>query len=574
MMKKFAAYYRPQMKLFIADMSCALVVAVCNMFYPMVTRNMIDQYIPQRNLRLLLIWAAVLLGIYILKAALGYFIQYYGHVMGVRIQLAIRRDAFQHLQKLPFSYYDKTKTGSIMSRVINDTFDISELAHHGPEDLFVSAATMLGAFILLSQVNIWLTLIIFAFIPLLVWFAAHKRIRLKQTSLQSRVEIAEVNADLENSIAGMRVSRAYDAGDFESEKFEEGNQAYVHARGNQYQAMAEFFSGTGLIMDLLVLVTMLAGGIFCLREIITPGDFAAYLLFAGLFTEPIKKLINFIEQLQSGMTGFQRVLELLNVPTEEDDADAEILRGVKGDIRFEDVAFRYDESEDILRNLNLEIAAGQTVALVGPSGGGKSTLCHLIPRFYELDQGRITLDGQDIHRFTRDSLRRQMGIVQQDAFLFTGSIRDNIAYGAVDASEEAIIQAAKAADIHEFIQSLPQGYDSFVGERGVMLSGGQKQRISIARMFLKNPRILILDEATSALDNTTERNIQEALERLSVGRTTLVVAHRLTTICNADQIIVLTKDGIAEQGTHEALLEKEGLYAKLWNAQQLTQDSI
>lgn len=567
MLKKFSNYYIPHVKLFTADMLCALLVAGINLFYPMITRNIINRYVPQGNIRLLVIWSVVLLLLYILKSRLAYFIQKYGHIMGVRIQVDIRNKAFEHLQKLPFSYFDRTKTGTILSRIINDTFEISELAHHGPEDLFVSTITMIGAFILLARLNLWLTLIIFAFVPVLVWFAVKKRLKLSRTSMQTRVEIGEVNADLENSIAGVRVSKAFETSGHEMEKFSHGNVQYMHAREKQYEAMAEFFSGTGLIIDILVLVTMLAGGLFCLKGYINAGDYAAYLLFAGLFTDPIKKLISFIEQLQLGVTGFERVQHLLDLEPEADTPGAIELENVKGALNFENVTFRYDEGQHVLSGLNMNIPAGQTVALVGPSGGGKSTLCHLLPRFYELDSGRITLDGKDIKDYTRLSLRRKIGIVQQDTFLFTGSIRDNIAYGDFNATDEEIICAAKNADIHEFIESLPDKYDTFVGERGVMLSGGQKQRIAIARIFLKNPPILILDEATSALDNTTERNIQQSLEKLSSGRTTLVVAHRLSTIRNADRIIVLTPEGIAESGTHTDLLAQNGYYASLWNTQ-------
>lgn len=569
MIKSFASYYKPHLKLFIADMCCALLVAGCNMFYPMITRNIINRYVPEGNLRLLLIWSAVLLGVYILKAGLNYFIQFYGHIMGVRIQVDIRRKAFEYLQRLPFSYFDKTKSGTIMSRIINDTFEISELAHHGPENLFISIMTMIGAFFFLSRMNLPLTLIIFAFVPLLVWFAINKRIKLSNTSMKTRIEIGEVNADLENSIAGVRISRAFDASDYEIEKFSHGNESYMDARGKQYGAMAEFFSGTGLIMDILVLVTMLAGGWFTLQGSINAGDFAAYLLFVGMFTDPIKKFIDFIEQMQTGMTGFERVQELMRCPVEEDSSDAIELKNVRGDIVFDNVTFQYDEGQRILAGMTLDIPAGKTVALVGPSGGGKSTLCHLIPRFYEIERGSITLDGRDIRGYTRTSLRQHIGIVQQDTFLFTGSIRDNIAYGNFDASDAEIIAAAKAADIHEFIMSMPDKYDTFVGERGVMLSGGQKQRISIARVFLKNPPILILDEATSALDNTTERNIQNELDKLSHGRTTLVIAHRLTTIRHADTIVVLTENGIEQSGTHEELLKTGGLYSKLWKAQEI-----
>ncbi len=415
--------------------------------------------------------------------------------------------------------------------------------------------------------NIALTLIIFAFLPFLVWFAAKKRVKLMNTAMLTRVKIGEVNAELENSIAGVRVSKAYESSNYELNKFQTGSVDFAKARGKQYQAMAEFFSGTGLIMDILVLVTLISGGLFAYHGKINGGDYAAYLLFAGQFTDPIKKLINFIEQLQAGMSGFTRVQELLEVPPEADDPDAIELSTIKGDVSFRNVTFSYDEGQHVLRNLSLDIKPGRTVALVGPSGGGKSTLCHLLPRFYEPESGEIAIDGTDIRRYTRLSLRRNIGIVQQDTFLFTGSIRDNIAYGDFDASEDDIIKAAQSANIHDFIDSLPDKYDTFVGERGVMLSGGQKQRISIARVFLKNPPLLILDEATSALDNTTEAAIQQALDGLSQGRTTLVVAHRLSTIRNADEIVVIAENGIVESGTHDELLAKNGLYSELWNAQ-------
>ncbi|MDL2298483.1 ABC transporter ATP-binding protein/permease [Synergistaceae bacterium OttesenSCG-928-D05] len=566
--KKFAAYYIPHRKLFAADMACAFVVSVCNMFYPMITRNIINVYVPDRNMRLIVVWALVLLAIYILKAGLSYFIQYYGHMMGVRIQVDMRRDAFHHLQRLPFSFFDKTKTGSIMSRVINDTFEIAELAHHGPEDLFLSIVMLSGSFVLLCTMNVKLTLIIFAFIPLLIWFSANRRRKLAQTSMETRAQIGEVNADLQNSIAGVRVSKAFETSEHELEKFQTGNKSYERARSDQYQAMAEFYSGTGLILDLLLLVTLFAGAFFAYNGGINAGEFAAYLIFVGLFTEPIKRLINFVEQLQAGMTGFVRIQELLSAEPEADTEGAVELADVCGAIAFEHVSFRYDGGQHVLHDINMKIAPGETLALVGPSGGGKSTLCHLLPRFYEIDGGRITIDGRDIREYTLLSLRQQIGIVQQDTFLFAGTIRDNIAYGDFDATDDEIMRAAKNASVDDFILSLPDGLDTYVGERGVTLSGGQKQRIAIARVFLKNPKILILDEATSALDNTTEVQIQSALDELSVGRTTLVVAHRLSTVRYADKIVVLTARGIEEEGTHEELLARSGLYAKLWNAQE------
>ena len=543
------------------DLLCALLVAAFGMMYPLITRQVINVYVPNHDLRMILVCAAGLLGIYLSRTGLMYFIHYYGHIVGVRITLDIRKEAFDHLQRLPFSYFDRTKSGTIMSRIINDTFEIAELAHHGPEDVFISVVTLIGSFIILANTCLPMTLIIFALLPFLVWFAMTKRLQLAKTSMNARIQIGEVNSDLENSISGVRVSKAYEASFHEIEKFRVGSESYATFRGKQFRAMAVFSSGTGLIMDLLTLVTLVSGAIFTLNGYINLGDYTAFLLFTGLYTDPLKRLINFVEQLQTGMTGFVRVQELLKVEPELEDTGSVELENVVGDIVFENITFRYDESKKVLSDLSLSIKAGSTVALVGPSGSGKSTLCHLLPRFYDLESGRILLDGADIQHYTRFSLRRKIGIVQQDTYLFSGSIKDNIAYGNFDASDEEIIEAAKNANIHEFISTLPDQYDTYVGERGVMLSGGQKQRISIARIFLKNPPILILDEATSALDTTTEHTIQHAFDELSAGRTTLVVAHRLTTIQHADEIIVITDSGIAERGDHEGLLQKGGLYA-------------
>ena len=568
LIKKFARYYKPHLGLFIADMVCALLLAACNLLYPMITRQFINTYVPEGNLQMIAFTVAVLFFVYMLKAGFNYFIQYYGHIMGVRIQCDIRQDAFDHLQSLPFTYFDHARSGSIMSRLINDTMDIAELAHHGPEDLFISIVTIIGSFILLARINFVLTLIIFAFLPVLVFFSMRMRIKLAKTSMQSRVKIGELNADLENSISGIRVSKAYNSLEYELDKFDRNNQDFAMAKSQQYKAMGVFSAGTGFMLDMLVLIALLSSGIFTLKGYINAGDFAAYLLFVGSFTEPLKKLINFIEQLQDGATGFKRISAIMDQKPEEDTQGARELESVKGNISFKDITFRYDTGhENVFENLNLDITAGETVALVGPSGGGKSTLCHLLPRFYELDKSEITLDDVNINDYTRLSLRKQIGIVQQDTFLFTGSIYDNIAYGNFHATDEEVIAAAKAANIHDYIQTLPEGYNTFVGEHGVMLSGGQKQRISIARVFLKNPPILILDEATSALDNATELAIQGALENLSHGRTTLVVAHRLSTIQNADKIVYISENKIQEQGSHAELLEHGGYYAKLWRAQ-------
>lgn len=561
------SYYKPHKKLFALDMLCAFLVAICDLFYPMITRNLINDYVPNRQLQLIFIWAFVLLGIYLLKAGLNYFIQYYGHVVGVRMQADMRKEVFTHLQELPFSFFDENKTGVIMSRIINDLMDISELAHHGPEDLFVSTIMLIGSFIILCTINVPLTLIIFAFIPLLIWFAAKKRIKMTHAFTETRVKVAEVNAGLENSISGIRVAKAFANKEYEIQKFQKDNLAFQKAREFAYKAMAEFFSGMNFIVDFLNVLVLLVGGYFVYQYKIQLGDFVAYLLYINLFLRPIRKLIQFIEQYQSGMTGFKRFIELMEAKPESEIETPIQLQDVQGQIDFKNVSFMYDENSHILNNINLTIEKGKTVALVGPSGGGKTTLCHLIPRFYEIDEGQIYIDNVDIKKFDRMSLRKNIGIVQQDVFLFTGTIKENIAYGNLDATDEEIIEAAKQANIHDFILHLANGYNTYIGERGVKLSGGQKQRISIARLFLKNPPILILDEATSALDNATEILIQQSLDKLAKGRTTLIVAHRLSTIKNADEIIVLTDKGIEERGSHKELLNKQGIYANLYESQ-------
>ncbi|MGI5856875.1 MAG: ABC transporter ATP-binding protein [Candidatus Merdivicinus sp.] len=572
--RKFIQYYKPHRKLFFADMLCAFIVAVTGLFYPMIAKNMINDYVPNRNLRLLLIWGGVLLAIYLLKAGLNWFIQYYGHIVGVRIQADMRRDIFRRLQRLPFSFFDEHKTGSIMSRIINDLMDISELAHHGPEDLFLSVIMLIGSFIILCTINVLLTLIIFAFLPFMIWFSVIIRREMNAAFTRTREEMAEINAGLENSIAGIRVSRAYTCGTHEEKKFARYNDRYQKARSDSYRVMAKFFSTTGFFTDFLYLVVLVAGGLFFYFEKIDAGGFAAFLLYINLFLNPVNRLISFFEQFQNGMTGFRRFEEIMAVEEEPEAPGAKVLQNVRGAIDFDGVSFQYESREDgedvshmVIRDLSLHIDPGKTVALVGPSGAGKTTLCHLIPRFYEVSSGAIRIDGQDITGLTRLSLRQNIGMVAQEVFLFTGTIRENIAYGNLDATEEQIIEAAKKANIHDYIMTLDEGYDTYVGERGVKLSGGQKQRISIARIFLKNPAILILDEATSALDNATEMLIQQALEELSRGRTCIVVAHRLSTIKNADEIIVLTDEGIQERGTHQELLEQDGIYANLYQYQ-------
>lgn len=568
MLRSFAHYYKPHWKLFVFDMICALVAAGCDLVYPVVSRNIINTYIPDKNIRLILTWCAALLVIYIIQTIMQYFMQYQGHIVGVRMQADMRRDVFEHLQKLPFSYFDEHKTGVIMSRIVNDLMDISEFAHHGPEDLFISLVTVVGAFIILCTVNIPLTLITFAVLPFLVLFIIKKRSAMTMAFRKNRIEIAEVNASLENSIAGIRVSRAFTGEREEEKKFAENNQRYVTVRERSYRVMAEFFSGTNFLTSLMNVVILAAGGYCVYRGVINVGDMVAYMLFINMFVNPIKKLIQFVEMFQNAITGYVRFQELMNVEPEQDEKGVIELKDVRGEIVFDDVTFHYDENKEVLSHISLTFPQGKMVAIVGPSGGGKTTLCHLIPRFYEISGGSILVDGHDIRDVTRASLRRQIGIVQQDVFLFTGTIFDNIAYGKLGASREEVYEAAKKANIHDYIMSLPEGYDTFVGERGVKLSGGQKQRISIARVFLKNPPILVLDEATSALDNVTENYIQDSLDELCKNRTTIVVAHRLSTIKNADEIIVMDRDGIEERGTHEELLARgNGIYKELYEAQ-------
>lgn len=568
MLRSFAHYYKPHWKLFVFDMICALVAAGCDLVYPVVSRNIINTYIPDKNIRLILTWCAALLVIYIIQTVMQYFMQYQGHIVGVRMQADMRRDVFEHLQKLPFSYFDEHKTGVIMSRIVNDLMDISEFAHHGPEDLFISIVTVVGAFIILCTVNVPLTLITFAVLPFLVLFIIKKRSAMTMAFRKNRIEIAEVNASLENSIAGIRVSRAFTGEREEEKKFAENNQRYVTVRERSYRVMAEFFSGTNFLTSLMNVVILAAGGYCVYRGVINVGDMVAYMLFINMFVNPIKKLIQFVEMFQNAITGYVRFQELMNVEPEQDEKGAIELKDVRDEIVFDDVTFHYDENKEVLSHISLTFPQGKMVAIVGPSGGGKTTLCHLIPRFYEISGGSILVDGHDIRDVTRASLRRQIGIVQQDVFLFTGTIFDNIAYGKLGASREEVYEAAKKANIHDYIMSLPEGYDTFVGERGVKLSGGQKQRISIARVFLKNPPILVLDEATSALDNVTENYIQDSLDELCKNRTTIVVAHRLSTIKNADEIIVMDRDGIEERGTHEELLARgNGIYKELYEAQ-------
>ena len=574
MLKKFCKYYKPHMPLFIFDMFCALLVALCNLVYPYITQDIIKDYAPNKNLEALIISGLILLGIYILKAILNYIIQNYGHWLGVYIQADMRSELFKKIQQLPFTYFDDNKTGTIMSRLVNDLQEITELAHHGPEDIFLSLVTLIGAGILMClRVDPILTAIIFAAVPFIVIFAVVRRKHMTQAWKQTRIETGEINASVESSISGIRVSKAYTAMNHEIEKFDKANVKYQDARKKAYKQMGIFSSGMGFFNDFLYLLALIAGSIFWYYDRINADGFAAAILYITMIINPIRTLVSIFEQIQNGMTGFSRFQEILNLDNELEPKNPVTLNDFYDEIKYNNVTFKYNVKNDdeehkmILNNLSLTIKKGQTIALVGPTGGGKTTICHLLPRFYEILDGSITIDGVDIRDFSLTSLRTKIGIVAQDVFLFAGTIKENIAYGRLDATDEEIIEAARLANIHDFVMTLEDGYDTYVGERGIKLSGGQKQRVSIARAFLKNPPILILDEATSALDNVTEMQIQQALERLSTGRTTIVVAHRLSTVKNADKIVVISSEGILEEGTHEELIAKKGIYENLYQYQ-------
>ena len=535
--------------------------------YPIVTRTMLNEFIPQKQYTLIIIFGSVLLGLYLVKMLLNYFIQYQGHMIGVKMQARMRSDMFNHLQKLPYKFYDNHETGKIMSRMTNDLFEVSELAHHGPENVIISVISILASFVYLMTINVWLTLIIFVCVPFLLLISFALRKKMRDAFTESRKAIAEINASVESSVSGIRVSKAFTNSDKESEKFEKGNEAFVKARKKSYHAMGIFHSTTTFVTEVFNVVVLIAGGLFLYANKIDIGDYTAFIVSVNIFLSPVRALIQFMEQYQNGVSGFKRFVEIMDEEPEKDKENAVELQKVNGNITFKNVTYAYGESKDVLHDLSLEIKQGEIFALVGPSGGGKTTVCHLIPRFYPTEKGNIYIDGKDINDVTCQSLRKNIGIVQQDVFLFNASIKDNILYGRADATEEEVLEAARRANIDEFVSTLEKGYDTIIGERGVKLSGGQKQRLSIARVFLKNPPILILDEATSALDNTTEIMVQESLNELCKGRTTIVVAHRLSTIKNANAIAVISEGKLVEQGTHEQLMQKDGEYAKLYNQQ-------
>ncbi len=569
-LKRFFHYYKPHRKLFLFDLICSFVISVCNMFYPMIARNMMNNYVPNENLKLLIVWAVVMAAIYIIKCVLTFVVGYWGHILGVRIQGDMRRDLFRHIETLPFSYFDENKTGNVMSRIVNDLFEVSELAHHAPEDLFNSFISIIGALVMLGFINPWLSLIVLVYVPFMVLFAAKARGNMSKAFDESRKKVASLNAEIESSISGVRVTKAYNAAEREGEKFDQVNGEFKEARRQAYRAMATFHAGMSLFNDLLYLLALVAGGLFYFYDKINAPDFTAFILYITMLLTPIRTIVNLFEQIQDGMTGFERFCLIMDTPSEYE-PETPVESDLDGDIIFDKVSFGYAEKGEkggeVLKEISFTVKKGQTVALVGASGGGKTTICNLLPRFYRCREGKITIGGTDIESVSTSNLRDKIAVVAQDVFLFSGSVRDNIAYGSPDKSEAEIIQAGKRANIHEYVMSLPDRYDTEVGERGIKLSGGQKQRIAIARAFLKNPPILILDEATSALDNMTEMQVQASLSELSEGRTTLVVAHRLSTVKNADRILVITDGNIEEQGTHEELIEKGGIYASLYRYQ-------
>lgn len=568
MLRKFISYYRPHLPLFSLDFGCAFLTALMDLVFPFVVQKMIDEVLPSGNMKLLLMISGGMLVFFLIRSGLQFVVDYWGHVLGIRMEYHMRKDLFKHLQTLSFNYFDNTRTGHVMSRLVNDLNEISELAHHGPEDLFIAFVTLAGSFVIMASIHLPLTLITFVLIPIVMTFTMRKNKRMQQAFRHMRHKLADINAQVEDSISGVRVVKSFTNEAYEEQKFKKGNEDFRTSKENALKVMAEFFAGVNFFTNAINLSVITFGGVFIYQGTMSVGQLVGFLLYVSMFLQPMRKLTILVENYQKGMAGFHRFVETLEIePDIKDKPGAKDIDDVEGEVEFHNVTFSYNNREHILKNISFTAKPGETVALVGPSGGGKTTLCNLIPRFYEVETGLITIDHRDIRSFTQRSLRRHIGIVQQDVFLFSGTVRDNIAYANLEATEDEVMEAAKMANAHEFIIQLENGYDTYIGERGIMLSGGQKQRLSIARIFLKNPPILILDEATSALDNETEKLIQKSLEKLSEQRTTLVIAHRLATIQNADKIMVLTDEGIVEEGSHEALLKLNGYYSRLYKAQ-------
>lgn len=571
LLKKFIGYYRPYKKIFFFDLFCAAVISFIDLIYPQLLRQGANTIFVQEKdviLRVLPLLAAGLLIMYIIQSLCKYYVNCQGHVMGAMMERDMRRELFEHYEKLSFSYYDNNNSGQMMSRLVSDLFDISEFAHHGPENLFISLIKLVGSFIFLTIINWRLVIPLSVIVLLMVIFSSKQSKRMHATFLDNRKKIGDINARLQDTLSGIRVVQSFANEEIERKKFAASNENFLASKKENYRCMGSFSAWNIFFQGLMYLTVLVFGGYLISQDKMEPADLAMYALYIGIFISPIQILVELTEMIQKGLSGFRRFSAIMETePDIENAPDARKLKDVKGDVKYDHVIFRYNEDEPVLSDVSFSIPAGRSIALVGPSGGGKTTICSLLPRFYELTGGKITIDGEDIKDFTLESLRKNIGIVQQDVYLFCGTVRENIAYGKPDASDEEIIEAAKNANIHDFIMSLPDGYDTFVGERGTRLSGGQKQRISIARVFLKNPPILILDEATSALDNESERHIQKSLEELSKNRTTITIAHRLSTIRGADEIIVITEDGIAERGSHDELMEIDGIYAKYYRMQ-------
>ena len=569
MFKRFISYYKHHKKMLALDMLAAFFISLIGMVYPIVTNNMLNDYIPQKKYPAIVIAGVAVLALYVVRMLLRYFVQYYGHVIGVRMQSQMRQDLFDHLQKLPYSFYDNNETGRIMTRITSDLFEVAELAHHGPENLLIGTLMIVLSFSYLITIDWILTLIIFACVPILAIVTIHYRKAMRKAFDDRRKSTATINAAVESSVTGIRVTKAYTNAAREVEKFRKGDKEFVSASRRAYNAMAKFHSSTAFITDVFNVFILIAGGLFLYAGRISFGDYSTFVVSVNLFISPVNTLIEFMEQFQNGVSGFKRFAEIMDEEPETDAPNAKDLENVQGVIEFKNVSYSYEHSKEVLHDVDFRLEKGRKLALVGPSGGGKTTICHLLPNFYKLKDGSgsILIDGNDIKDLTLASVRRNIGIVQQDVFLFVGTIRENILYGRPDATDEEIYEAARRANIHDYIMTLENGYDTEIGERGVKLSGGQKQRLSIARVFLKDPAILILDEATSALDNTTEVLIQQALDELCKGRTTLVVAHRLSTIRNADEIAVIMNGRITERGTHEELMATNGTYKQLYSLQ-------
>ena len=568
-LKRMISYYKPYLGTFFLDMFFAVLASAIALVIPLAVRNItstIPDMTPEAGMQKILVIGGILIVLVIVQFFANYYISYYGHVMGAKMEYDMRAEIFSHYQKLSFSFYDDQKVGQLMSRITSDLFEITELLHHGPENIVIALIKITGAFIILAGISGYLTLAAFIMLPFMFWFAYVLNKRMRKAFRQNRVKIAEINTQIEDNLSGIRVVKSFANEDIENAKFKEGNDGFLLAKKASYLNMGIFHSGMTAFTLLINIIVIVAGGVLMVKGLVKVPDFITFLLYINVFTEPVRMIIDFTEQFQNGYTGFERFVEMISIePDIKDREGAEVLSDVKGDITFEDVSFKYKEgAHRVLRHINLDVPSGSYVALVGSSGGGKTTLCSLIPRFYDVTGGTIRVDGKDIRDVTLKSLRDNIGIVQQDVYMFAGTILENISYGRPGASKEEIIEAAKLANAHDFITSLPNGYDTDIGQRGVKLSGGQKQRISIARVFLKNPPILIFDEATSALDNESENIVKESLERLAKNRTTLVIAHRLSTIRNAERILVLTENGIEESGTHEELMEKGGVYASLY----------